>query len=130
MSNFRTYGVALLATVTFLFSSAAVALTVDDLVGTWNMTYDMGQGAMSGTIVISMNDDGSPAISLNTSGGGSSQASDIVIEGEEINFSRSVSAQGQSVGVDYTATLVDGKLEGSFELDLGGGATPWTATRQ
>ena len=93
MSNFRTYGVALLATVTFLFSSAAVALTVDDLVGTWNMTYDMGQGAMSGTIVISMNDDGSPAISLNTSGGGSSQASDIVIEGEEINFSRSVSAQ-------------------------------------
>lgn len=126
---------AMIATFALFLAPAAQALTIDELVGTWNMSYDMGQGTQTGTITVSKNDDGSAAITLNTQGGGSSDASDIVIEGDVLTFSRNISAQGQSIGVDYTAELVDGQLQGTFELDLGGfggggGPTSWTATKQ
>ena len=114
-----------------LTATTSWALTVDELVGVWDMNYDMGQGNQTGTITITRNDDGSAAIRLNTQGGGASDASNIMIEGEELKFSRQINAQGQSLGVDYSARLVDGNLEGSFELDVPGlGTIPWTATRQ
>ena len=126
-----------IALAALILAPAAMALTVDELVGTWDMSYDMGQGAQTGTITISKNADGSAAIRLNTQGGGASTARSIKIEGDDLSFSRDINAQGQSIGVDYKAKLVDGKLQGSFELDLGGaappgamGATPWTATKQ
>jgi len=123
-----------------LFAQIAPAQTLDleQLLGTWNMSYDMGQGQETGTITVSRNEDGSARISMSTTGGGDSEAHDIEIDGDELRFSRDVSAQGQGLGVDYTAKLVDGKLEGSFEIDLsalGGAAgglgapTAWTATR-
>ena len=115
----------------------AEALTLDALLGTWNMTYDMGQGPQTGTITISRSDDGGPRIAMSTTGGGSSEARAISIAGDTITYVRDVSAQGQSITVNYSARLIDGKLEGSFELDLGalagaaaglGGPTAWTAT--
>ncbi|MDA0929578.1 MAG: hypothetical protein O2861_15995 [Proteobacteria bacterium] len=45
------------------------------------------------------------------------------------HFSRDINAQGQSLGVSYTAQLVDGRLQGEFELSIGGGATTWTASK-
>ena len=117
-----------------VLTPAAFALSIDELVGSWAMTYNMGQGDQTGTITIEKSADGSPAISLNTQGGGTSNASDIAIEGDELTFSRTISAQGQSIPVKYTSTLVDGKLEGTFELNLGGfdagGPVSWTATRK
>jgi hypothetical protein len=113
------------------------SLDLDALLGTWNMTYDMGQGQETGTITISRNDDGDPMISMSTSGGGASNARDIEIDGDTLTYTRDVNAQGQSLSVNYTAKLMEGKLEGSFELDLGGvggagglgGPTAWTATK-
>lgn len=121
--------------IALLLSPAlAQALTVDDVVGSWAMSYDMGQGNQTGTITINKNADGSPAITMNSQAGGSSAASNVVIDGDEITWSRQISAQGQAIGVNYKAQLVDGKLEGTFELDLGGfgggGPTNWTATKQ
>lgn len=121
--------------IALLLSPAlAQALTVDDVVGSWAMSYDMGQGNQTGTITISKNADGSPAITMNSQAGGSSAANNVVIDGDEITWSRQISAQGQAIGVNYKAQLVDGKLEGTFELDLGGfgggGPTNWTATKQ
>ena len=113
-------------------------LELDALLGTWNMSYDMGQGAQTGTITISKHDDGSPMIAMSTSGGGQSEARDIEISGDTLTYSRDVSAQGQSITVHYTAKLMAGKLAGSFELDLGGlgaaagglgGPTQWSATK-
>ena len=126
---------ALAALITF--APAAMALTVDDLVGVWNMSYDMGQGAQTGTITVTKNADGSAGITMNTQGGGTSTARNVMISGEEVTFSRDISAQGQSLGVNYKAHIMDGKLMGVFEIDLGGAApagsippTNWTATKQ
>ena len=112
-----------------LISPTVAALELADLAGTWNMAYDMGQGAESGTITISEEPDGSAKIVMATSAGGNSEANDFSIEGETVSFSREVDAQGQSLEVSYTAQLVDGKLQGSFEVSLGGGATSWSAEK-
>jgi|GEM_PF-2854168 len=127
--------VTLFSFLTLLLTTpAAMALSVDELVGSWAMNYNMGQGNQTGTITVAKNDDGSAAITLNTQGGGTSNASDISIEGEEISFTRTISAQGQSIPVKYKASLVDGELQGTFELDLGGmdagGPVSWSASRQ
>ncbi len=127
--------ITLTSLFTLIFTApAALALGVDDLVGSWAMSYNMGQGNQTGTITVAKNADGSAAITLNTQGGGTSTASDIAINGEELTFSRTISAQGQSIPVNYKATLVDGQLQGTFELDLGGmdagGPVSWTAARQ
>lgn len=117
-----------------LAAPAALALSVDELVGSWSMSYNMGQGNQTGTITIARNADGSAAITLNTQGGGTSEASDVAIAGDELTFSRTISAQGQSIPVNYKASLVDGQLQGTFELDLGGfdagGPVQWSATRE
>lgn len=127
--------IAILSFLTLtLAAPAALALDVDELVGSWSMSYNMGQGNQTGTITVAKNDDGSAAITLNTQGGGTSQASDVAITGDELTFSRTISAQGQSIPVNYKASLVDGQLQGTFELDLGGfdagGPVQWSAIRQ
>lgn len=129
---------ALVLTATLAIAQDSAPLDLDQLLGTWNMTYDMGQGPQTGTITVSKNDDGSPKIVMSTTGGGESEARDIKFEGDSVMYSRDVSAQGQSLVVSYTAKLMEGKLEGSFELDLGdlagaagglGGPTQWMATK-
>lgn len=114
----------------------SMALSVDDLVGVWNMSYDMGQGAQTGTITVTKAADGSAAITLNTQGGGSSTARNVMIDGDNLSFSRDISAQGQSLSVNYKAHMMDGKLMGTFEVDMGGAApagsapaTSWTASK-
>lgn len=119
-------------------AQSADSLDLESLLGTWNMAYDMGQGPQTGTITISRHDDGSPMIVMSTSGGGQSEAHDIELSDDTLTYSREVSAQGQGITVHYSAKVMDGKLEGSFELDLGalgvaagdlGGPTEWTATK-
>jgi len=139
----RSILVAVFAVATF--PTGAQTLDLDPLIGTWNMSYDMGQGPQTGTIVIARDDDGMPKVTMSTSSGGESEARDVRIEGDELKYVRDVSAQGQNLTVSYTAMLVDGQLEGSFEADLGalgggggggggaaggpGGATEWVATK-
>ena len=125
----------LAATIAVVLSApAAFALSVDELVGSWAMSYNMGQGDQTGTINVSKDADGNAAISMNTQGGGTSNASDVAINGDELSFSRTISAQGQSIPVKYKASMVDGKLQGTFELNLGGfdagGPVSWSATKQ
>lgn len=124
--------------VAMAFTINIQALEVDELVGTWNMTYDNQLGPQTGTITVSKADDGSAKIVMATSGGGSSDAKNIAIDGDTLTFSRDVNVQGQSLAVNYTAQLMEGQLKGSFTLDLGGqaaalgaaaGPTAWTATR-
>ena len=134
MPNLKTGTICFLATFLLLSPALTQALTVDELVGNWDMSYDMGQGVQTGTITISKDSDGSPVITMTTQGGGSSSASDVAIEDEEITWSREINVQGQTIGVDYKAQLLDGQLQGTFELDLGGfgggGPTSWTASPQ
>lgn len=133
----RWLALALIVAATSAFAQDSGELTLDQLVGTWSMSYDMGQGAQTGTIVIS-EEDGAPKITMSTTAGGDSEARDIKIEDGSLMYSRDINAQGQALSVDYTAKLMDGKLEGTFEIDLGalggaagglGGPTAWTATK-
>jgi hypothetical protein len=95
------------------------ALKIDDLVGVWNMMYESGEG---GTFTITKNADGTPKIVVQTTQGGQSEANDIVINGDTITFARTINAGGQAGSVNYSAKLVDGKLQGTGLVNLGGAA--------
>lgn len=125
----RQLTTSLLCVSSLIISPIALCLELSELLGTWTMSYDMGQGPATGTISISEAEDGSAKIVVSSAAGGNSEARDIEIAGDTLSFSRDISAQGQSLGVSYTAQLVDGKLQGEFQLSIGGGATPWTASR-
>ena len=94
---------------------------VDELVGTWNRAYESGT---SGTFTITKNADGTPQIVVMTDQGGQSTARDVVITDDTITFARDINLQGQTGSVNYSATLVDGSLQGTGEVNLGapGGA--------
>lgn len=118
--------------------AAASTSLLDQLVGTWNLAYESG---VSGTFTISKNADGAPAIAVTTDQGGQSNARDIKIENDTITFARDINVGGQAGSVNYTAKLVDGKLEGQGVVNLGGagggggfggapqGPSPFTATK-
>lgn len=125
----RQLTTSLLFMSSLIISPVALSLELSELLGTWTMSYDMGQGPATGTITISEADDGSAKIVVSSAAGGNSEARDIEISGDTLTFSRDINAQGQSLGVSYTAQLVDGKLQGEFELSIGGGATTWTASK-
>jgi len=123
-----------------LSTSAALALAqgsqlrLESLLGVWNLTYEGGQ--TTGTLTISKKADGTPAIKVSTSQGGESEARDIAIKGDTLTFARDINVQGQTGSVSYTAKLVEGKLQGTGEVKLGGGGgpggggpTPFTATK-
>jgi hypothetical protein len=87
-------------------------------------------------LTISKKADGTPMIKVSTSQGGESEARDVVIKGDTISFARDINVQGQTGSVSYTAKLVEGKLQGTGEVKLGGGGgpggggpTPFTATK-
>jgi hypothetical protein len=129
---------AMCLTASMAMAQKSSMLHLDDLVGVWNLTYQDGQ--TTGTFTISKNADGTPMIKVSTSAGGESEAKDITIKGDTITFTRDINVQGQTGSVAYMAKLVDGKLEGSGEIKLGGdaggaggpgggGATPFTAMK-
>lgn len=90
---------------------------LDQLVGTWNLAYESG---VTGTFTISKNADGSPSIAVTTDQGGESTARDVKIENDTLTFARDINVGGQAGSVSYTAKLVDGKLEGTGTVNLGG----------
>ena len=125
---------ALSTTGALALAQAPPTLRLESLLGVWNLTYEGGQ--TTGTLTISKKADGTPMIKVATSQGGESEAKDITIKGETITFARDINVQGQAGSVSYTAKLVDGKLQGTGEVKLGGGGgpggggpTPFTATK-
>ena len=125
---------AALSTTAALALAQGPQLRLESLLGVWNLTYEGGQ--TTGTLTISKKADGTPAIKVSTSQGGESEARDIAIKGDTLTFARDINVQGQTGSVSYTAKLVEGKLQGTGEVKLGGGgggpgggATPFTATK-
>jgi len=119
----RIFNRCLLTAALAVIATAATAqsptLKVDDIVGVWNMMYESGEG---GTFTITKNDDGTAKILVQTTQGGQSEANDIAINGDTITFARTINVGGQAGSVNYSAKLVDGKLEGTGLVNLGGGA--------
>jgi hypothetical protein len=120
MSRFNRWLLAAALAMTATAATAQnAALKVDDIVGVWNMMYESGE---SGSFTITKNDDGTAKIVVQTTQGGQSEARDIKIEGDTLSFARTINVGGQAGSVNYTAKLVDGKLEGTGLVNLGGGA--------
>jgi hypothetical protein len=118
---------ALAVTTGPVVAQAPQTLSVDDLVGVWDMRYEDGQ---AGKFTISKNDDGTPKIIVSTAQGGQSAAHDVVFAKDTVAFARDITLQGQSLIVTYTAKHADGKLLGSAKFNLGNGsAMSFTATR-
>jgi len=112
----------LTAAVAAIATSAAAqnaTLKVDDIVGVWNMMYESGEG---GTFTITKNADGTAKIVVQTTQGGQSDANNIVFNGDTVTFARTINVGGQAGSVNYSAKLVDGKLQGTGLVNLGGGA--------
>ncbi|MDA0929579.1 MAG: hypothetical protein O2861_16000 [Proteobacteria bacterium] len=82
----RQQTTSLLLVSSLIFSPIALSLELSELVGTWTMSYDMGQGPTTGTITISEADDGSAKIVVSSAAGGSSEARDIEIVGDTLSF--------------------------------------------
>jgi hypothetical protein len=126
--------VALSTTGVLALAQGPPMLHLESLLGVWNLAYEGGQ--TTGTLTISKKADGTPMIKVSTSQGGESEARDIVLKGDTITFARDINVQGQTGTVTYTAKLVEGKLQGTGEVKLGGGGgpggggpTPFTATK-
>lgn len=114
----RMIHLRLAAMLVFVVATAAAqdeaSLDFDDFVGVWNMVYDNGQ---TPSLAISRADDGTPTI-LVRSQFGERTVRDIVVEGNEITFNHESNATptGEPFLIEYTARLVDGKLEGTAAL--------------
>jgi hypothetical protein len=115
---------AALAVTATAATAQNATLKVDDIVGVWNMMYESGE---SGTFTITKNADGTAKIVVQTTAGGQSEANSIAINGDTITFARTIDVGGQAGSVNYSAKLVDGKLQGTGLVNLGGapgGAAP------
>lgn len=109
------------AVVLFL---AGCAASVAPGVGAWNISMNTPVGAMPA--VLTMNADGSGSMAAD--GLGETAISGITFDGNAVNFSADIDAQGQSLTLTFSGTVDGDALTGEFGSDFG--AFGVTGTRQ
>lgn len=118
---------ALIFSVVFLLGLTAAetkAQTADykALIGTWDIeltdvgyqmefVFKMEDGELTGELIFEM---------------GNGIMENITFENNELSFSVSIDAGGQTVGVDVTATIEGNEMTGNMETDMGGSALTGT----
>ncbi|MEZ5489352.1 MAG: hypothetical protein R3F50_03425 [Gammaproteobacteria bacterium] len=116
----KLFGGSLMAMVLVLASCAASAPSA---VGVWNIEMSTPLGAMPATLTIAEDGTGSMAGDM-----GQQNLSGIMFDGDAVNFSTSLDAQGQSITLDFSGTIDGDSLTGEFGSDFG--AFGVTGTRQ
>lgn len=107
-----------------LFISACASVSEPHpLVGDWVITIDTPIGAMDANL--SVNEDLSGEMSSQDLGGAPLEA--VTVNGDDVSFSTTVDAQGQSMTLVFNGTVIDDALSGSFNTDFG--AIPVTGRR-
>ncbi|MEX0739443.1 MAG: hypothetical protein WD071_08885 [Pseudohongiella sp.] len=107
-----------------LFISACASVSEPHpLVGGWAITIDTPIGAMDANLTV--NEDLTGEMSSQDLGGAALEA--VSVDGENVSFSTTVDAQGQSMTLVFNGTVVEDRLSGSFNTDFG--AIPVTGTR-
>lgn len=94
------------------------------IVGEWDATISTPMGAMNADLVF--NDDMTGV--MRSSEMGQASLENLTAEGEEVNFSTTVDAQGMMITLNFSGTVQDDELEGNFNTDFG--AIGLTATRR
>lgn len=97
---------------------AVPAFAASPFAGTWNIELDFQGTPVEGVMVIHEGADGKLSGSW-TSQFGESDLQDMKVSGETLTFQREISAQGQSMALDYQAKLVDGKIDGMIMTPQG-----------
>ena len=111
----------LVASLAILVGCAAAT---NPAVGAWDISMNTPLGAMPA--VLTINADGSGSMAAD--GLGEAPLSGIMVDGNAVNFSAEVDAQGQSLVLEFSGTVDGDSLAGEFGSDFG--AFGVTGTRQ
>lgn len=102
--------------VVALFISACASVSEPHpLVGGWAITIDTPIGSMDANLNVNENLSGE----MSSQDLGSAPLDAVSVEGEAVRFSTTVDAQGQSMTLVFSGTVVDDQLNGSFNTDFG-----------
>lgn len=102
---------------------AGCAASVPPAVGVWSIEMNTPLGAMPATLTIA--EDGTGNMSGDM---GQQDINGIMFDGNAINFSTAIDAQGQSITLTFAGTVDGDSLSGEFGSDFG--AFGVTGTRQ
>lgn len=115
----KLLGGSLMAMVLVLASCASTPSAV----GVWDIEMNTPLGAMPATLTI--NEDGTGRMAGDM---GQQDISGIMFDGNAINFSTAIDAQGQSITLTFSGTVSGDAMSGEFGSDFG--AFGVTGTRQ
>lgn len=107
-----------------LFLAACASAPSNPAVGMWDVSMDTPVGVMAATVTIS------PDLSGNMSSTdlGETPLDSLTVMENELKFSATIDAQGQTLTLDFTGMIDGDSLEGRFDSDFG--PIPVTGTRQ
>lgn len=101
--------------VALLLSACAGTSAPHPLVGAWEITIETPIGAMNANL--NVNEDMSGALSSQDLG--SAPLTGVTVNGDAVNFSTVVDAQGQSLTLVFAGTVTGDLMSGSFNTDFG-----------
>lgn len=101
--------------VALLLSACAGTSAPHPLVGGWEITIETPIGAMNANL--NVNEDMSGELSSQDLG--SAPLTGVTVNGDAVNFSTVVDAQGQTLTLVFAGTVVGDLISGSFNTDFG-----------
>ncbi|MDP3516821.1 MAG: hypothetical protein Q8S94_06600 [Pseudohongiella sp.] len=110
--------------VALLLTACAGTSAPHPLVGAWAITIDTPVGAMNGNLNINPDMTGE----MSSTDLGSAALNGITVDGEAVQFSTTIDAQGQTITLAFNGTVSGDQLAGQFNTDFGPIAV--TGTRQ
>lgn len=113
--------IALLSLIGFVILLGACAASAPPAVGQWDvfMTTPIGEQEA----VLTINDDGTGMFSGSQ---GDQPIDGIILDGNNVAFAMNISAQGQSISLDFTGTVDGDSIEGEMSTPFGGMALSGT----
>jgi hypothetical protein len=101
--------------VAILLTACAGTSAPHPLVGGWAITIDTPVGSMAGNLNINPDMTGE----MSSTELGSAALTGITVDGETVQFSTTIDAQGQSLTLAFNGTVTGDQLAGQFNTDFG-----------
>jgi hypothetical protein len=101
--------------VAILLAACAGTSAPHPLVGGWAITIDTPVGSMAGNLNINPDMTGE----MSSTELGSAALTGITVDGEAVQFSTTIDAQGQSITLAFNGTVTGDQLAGQFNTDFG-----------
>jgi len=98
-----------------LLAACAGTSAPHPLVGAWAITIDTPVGSMAGNLNINSDMTGE----MSSTDLGSAALNGITVDGEAVQFSTTIDAQGQRITLAFNGTVAGDQLSGQFNTDFG-----------